>query len=405
MRQWINLVEPDKSPDAEIQERSRHVSLASYLNEKRRNPEQNPKESAFDFIAKYKDNPHAYLHTTTVMKVGIYPRTSSSHDSPMGIYAFRIQEIWPTLEWARETKVSLAQALPYWGGPHLFILESDIDTNFLADYTEADLKRDIAKLRQMYRLDDADVQQLLRAARTNQNFCDCPAGYFWGMTKAIVAGTMEFDEYTPVNTRRWSLLLRRLGYVGFNDPGMGLIHGAESAQAVFLTTKAFRVVDHMLTNRRQREVEIGDKRYKGGRLPRDLYMQGIPNTFMYNYDPEAFANVRRWTVGSMDVLDFWRFTKFVPWNGVGIIEHLSIANGANESHSLSEARKFVESKIPSNIKIQTLHVGGRMPTMVLDHMPPDFPVEKIVISPFAFTHGIDRLPEPIRSKIEVQKFP
>ena len=220
----------------------------------------------------------------------------------------------------------------------------------------------------------------------------------WGMTKALVAGVSEFDEYTPVNTRKWNAVLRDLGYVGFNDPGFGLIHGAEHTQAVFLTTSAFRVVDHMLKNRKQRTVDLGDKKYKGGRLPRDLYMAGIPNTLFYNHEPADFAKVRTWTLGGVGIHELSSFFHFLPWNAIGIINNLVIGNAANESYENGYTKQFFEKPLPKNVRIKNIYVGRRYPDQLLRYIPPDFPVETITISPFASDAGLDRIPEPLRSK-------
>lgn len=383
--------------------------LQEILAERRRNPEHNPRETPVEFLRKYKDNPKMYLHMAPILKVGIYPKSSSSHDSPAGIYAYRLMDIWEgdierwnTGNYSGKNARGL-EFLPYHGGNHLFVLESDIDHNFPGDYTEHDLETDIQKLQSLYGLSDKRIARLRRTAKTNQNFHDSPAGYMWGMTKALVAGVDEFDAYTPVDTLKWSEVLRKMGYVGFNDPGYSLIHGAESSQAVFLTPKAYRVVDYMQKNRQQRMVTIGNDKYIGGRLPKDLEMNGIPNTLFYNHTPEDFAKVRRWTVGSMPYYDLSTFIRFVPWNAKGIVKTLTMGASANEFHESSEVRRFMEQlqirPIPKNIKIINLYVGGRFPSMLLKMIPNNFPVETITISQFASDAGLDMLSDVIRQKI------
>jgi hypothetical protein len=160
-----------------------------HLVEARRNPEQNPRLNAVEFLRQYKDNPKMYLHTTNVMKVGIYPKSTDSHDSPVGIYAYRLVDIWEDAieRWNTGDYKRGLEFLPYHGGDQLFVLESDIDPNFPEHYTDDDLARDGDKLKQLFGLSDQRIAKLLRTAKTNQNFRDCPAGYFWGMVKALVA--------------------------------------------------------------------------------------------------------------------------------------------------------------------------------------------------------------------------
>ena len=379
------------------------------LLERRRNPEQNPRISAVEFLRQYKDNPKMYLHTTNLQKVGIYPRSTDGHDSPAGIYAYRLMDIWEdTIERFNtgEYKRGL-EFLPYHGGDHLFVLESDIDPDFPHDYSEQNLAADIVKLKKLYGFSDERIAKLKAAARTNLNFRDCPAGYLWGMTKALMAGGIsEFDEYTPVDTIRWNGLLRKLGHVGFNDPGMGLIHGAEPSQAVFLTVTAFRIVDHMLKNRRQRVVDVGDQKYKGGRLPKNLVMQGIPNTLFHNYKPADFASVRTWTVAGMGLDNLSTFMRFVPWNATGIVERLVIGTAANESYELGYVKRFFAKypTLPKNIHVKDLYVGGRQPAQLMHSIPESFPVDTITYSAMAFKWGLDSLPEPIKAKLREQPF-
>lgn len=379
------------------------------LLERRRNPEQNPRVGAVEFLRRYKDNPKMYLHTTNLQKVGIFPRSTASHDLPAGIYAYRLMDIWEdTIErWNSGEYQRGLEFLPYTGGDHLFVLESDIDPDFPHDYSQQDLNADIVKLKKLFGFPDERIKRLERTAETNLNFQECPAGYLWGMTKAIAAGIdHEFDQYTPVNTMRWNTLLRRLGYVGFNDPGVGVIHGAEPTQAVFLTAAAFRVVDHMLKNRRQRGVDIGGQKYRGGRLPKNLVMQGIPNTLFHNYEPSDFASVRSWTVAGMGLDNLSTFIRFVPWNATGVIERLVIGTAANDSYEMGYLRRFFEKHptLPKHIHVKDLYVGGKQPASLLRLVPVNYPVESITYSAMAHKWGLDELPEPIKAKLKEQPF-
>ena len=381
------------------------------LLEARRNPEENPKFSAVEFLRQYKDNPHMYLHLAPIQKVGIYPKSSDSHDSPVGIYAFRLADIWEndierwnTGDYA-DKKARGLEFLSYHGGNFMFILESDIDPYFADDYSEQDLANDITKLKQITGIDDETVDQLKKAARTNLNFVDKPVGYLWGMTKALVGGVREFDEHTYVNTKKWNTLLRTMGYTGFNDTGYGYIHGAEHQQALFLSTAAFRVVDMGTIKQKQKTVKIGDQSYEGGRIPKDLHMRGFDSVFFYNNSPEDFKSVRTWTVDGISLDNFKNFIRFLPWNAKGIIKTMSMGGASNELFEEGNVKRFFETTtIPQNITLEKLYIGSRFPERLLRHVPENFPVAEIVISPFSNEYGLDKLPATIQNKITKQKF-
>jgi cold shock CspA family protein len=366
------------------------------LFEKRKNPEQNPRIDVIQFLTQYKDRDDIYIHTTEVEKVGIYPKSSQSHDSPLGIYAFRLKDVWSYIE---PYKKGLSM-LPYYGGKHLYVLQSDIPSDFVDAYSETDLENDIEKLKKIYNISDDGIKRLKRTARTNLNFKNCPAGYLWGITKALIAGVDEFDEYVPVNTRKWTILLLKLGHKAFNDPGYGFIHGAESTQALFLDISSFKVIDHMNTNMKQKIIHLDNKQYSGGHFPKHLVMSGIPNTFFYNNYPEDLKNIKSWTVKHMSIDEYKTFLKFLPYNATGVIETLTLGEGSLDNfHTSSNVRKFFEKikTIPANVVINSIHVGGQYPAMLLKYIPETFDVKQITISKYAEKYGFNDL--PIKEKI------
>lgn len=379
------------------------VRISEIITEKRRNSEQNPKMTIYDFLSQYKDDPTMYLHTGPLQKVGVYPKSSFGHDSPLGIYAFRLVDLWEKSSLSEvEPEIinnKFIRYLPYYGGEHLFILQSFIDTDFPNDYTKNDLEQDVLKLKELYHLDDKRIKRLYQAAKTNQNFRDCPAGYLWGITKAFVAGVDTFDDYTPVNTRKWNNVLRNLGYIGFNDRGMGIIHGAEHFQAVFLTSAAYRIIDHILLpgarNSSTKNITIDNDTYKGiGRVPKDLVMNNIPNVLFYNNSPEDFKKVRTWTVKNINQNDFERFCDFLPWNAKGYIDNLFIT-----STSPLMVGDFLNKKVPSRIKINKISLHMEMPMLMLRRFPLDYPVNEIVVNKNIY--GFSDLPDEIKSKIRM----
>jgi hypothetical protein len=85
-------------------------TFKQYISEARRNPEQNPKISVVQALAKYKDDPDIYISFTYVDKVGINPR--STFNTPLGIYTYPLKEMWKdivndTIPYAGKNPVSL----------------------------------------------------------------------------------------------------------------------------------------------------------------------------------------------------------------------------------------------------------------------------------------------------------
>lgn len=271
------------------------------LYEARRNPDLNEKESFYDFLLKYADDPSMFLHTTDVEKVGINPKTAkkSGHDTPAGIFTFQISALKQRIEMAKEQKLSPALFLDYYGGNHAFVLQSNEPfTDTLKTYTEDDLQNDVEKLKEIY--DDELVDKSLSIAPSNENYVDSPIGKLWGMTKAIaIGGTSELSHQQYPDALKWNTILRKIGHTSFHDTGQGWIHGYESAQSLFLTTKAFTVVDHMVIKRKQKEIKIGGQEYKGGRLPKTISLEKIDELELMNIDRDnpEISKVKEISVG------------------------------------------------------------------------------------------------------------
>lgn len=68
------------------------ISFKQYLSEKRRNPELNPKISAYDALKPYKDDPDIYISFTKIDKIGVNP--STVFNTPVGIYTYPLKEMW-----------------------------------------------------------------------------------------------------------------------------------------------------------------------------------------------------------------------------------------------------------------------------------------------------------------------
>ena len=119
------------------------------LFEKRRNPDQNPKISAHEYLEKYKDDPDIYISFSNIPKIGINPK--SDFNTPLGIYTYPLKEIWKQrIGNRKETK-----DVPFAGDrKYIFILRSKNKKKFVndmyKDYTSKDYDTDMDKLRKLY---------------------------------------------------------------------------------------------------------------------------------------------------------------------------------------------------------------------------------------------------------------
>lgn len=262
------------------------MKINDILVEKRRNPEQNPKENVYDFLLKYADDETMFLHTTSVEKVGVNPRRAkhSSDDTPSGVYTYQLKSIVPNLKLGKENNQTVSLALPYYGGPEFYILKATVPVeDTYKNYTKDDLEKDISKLKEKYPAEKID--KFLSIAPSNENFVNAPIGYLWGVTKAIAIGdTSELSHQQYPDPVKWNSVLRYLGHDVLVDTGYGWIHAAESTQALFLDSSSYEIIDHMKVKRKQEIITIGGKEYKGGRLPKDIYLKSISDTEISNLD-------------------------------------------------------------------------------------------------------------------------
>lgn len=256
------------------------------LTEARRNPEQNPKESPIDFLIRYADDTDTYVHFSNIHKVGINVKTAkgSSHDTPAGVYCYHLNTYKDILQQAKDRDVSFGMVFPYVVGYNMFVLRgSEPHSNTLQSYTQSDLDRDIEKLKEMY--EPEFIDSMYKIAHTNENFVNAPIGYLYAITKAIaIGGTSELSHSQYPDASLWNTLLRKLGIEALHDTGYGFIHNFEQSQSLFLSRKAYTVIDHFKTDRKQSTVKIDGKEYKGGRLPKVLHLSRVDGTELANLD-------------------------------------------------------------------------------------------------------------------------
>jgi hypothetical protein len=244
------------------------------MAEERKNSAINQKQSAWAFLqhyVRYDDEDQTititkrgkemkfeaddvYVHFGSHFKIGINPQ--SKFDTPNGIYAYNLKNVWDyyDLNNSPMSKLPWAGKQPFiwvcvWSGKEKMV--HDMDRFTLREYEEALPKLedfwDSLKLRFSFEQIKEEAEE---AAYTSK-----PISLFWNLTRVIsnyVAGKRgvpereEGEELETMYNRPallWNKLLRECGYVGFNDHGKGIIYEDEPMQAVFLEKTALTVVD------------------------------------------------------------------------------------------------------------------------------------------------------------------
>lgn len=96
------------------------------LFEVRKNPELNPKISAYEYLEEYKTNPHAYIRFTDDIKLGIRP-FPDDNETPVGIFAYPLKLSW--IEYDVESLKSFSK-FPY-GSSRAYINLFEYNGNIL----------------------------------------------------------------------------------------------------------------------------------------------------------------------------------------------------------------------------------------------------------------------------------
>jgi hypothetical protein len=221
-------------------------TFLDYLNEKRTNPDQNPKIDLVTSLKPYKNDSNIYISYTAIDKIGVNPHSSESFNTPIGIYCYPLKEMWADVE---------NNSVPFEGNdPAKFVWviksKSPLQDLGKSKYTSKDLDKDLAKL-----LKVSDSKELLSQIFIDGekgSYVKTPGGIFWNITRIIAANTILSKSYVKGSSAmmRWGHLLRWLGYSGFVDrDGDKIIHRNEPIQAVMLSKNAFTVVNKVLNKR------------------------------------------------------------------------------------------------------------------------------------------------------------
>jgi hypothetical protein len=220
------------------------------------------KELWLDYLkekySKSKGMDKLYVSFVNVDKIGINPK--SPYDTPIGVYTY-------PLEWVLEE-----EDVPFRGEikpKKVKVLKRLSEKVLNDDLTEAELNHYKDILKKQYKIDSVDLLEWNNKARKKT-----PFGKLWNITRMLSlklsknkpeksAKDMTPDELadalsgvnkTPAKNSAviWNKLLRDLGFDYVQDNDFGIIHPSEPTQAVFLTPKAYKVIDEEFVDSEER---------------------------------------------------------------------------------------------------------------------------------------------------------
>lgn len=265
------------------------------IQEKRKNPELNPKIHITDVFEKYKDDPDVYISYIDAYKgapkIGINP--TSHFNTPLGVYTYPLNQIY----YSRHSIKTSPGDVPFGGNrPYIAVLRKKPGTKFVdnmyTDYDSSDYDNDIKKLKEYFIkktaiFDDETFSKIQNWVDENIDI-KSPIRYIWLLTRVLAfvlespirkeniinlvyninaLGTDRNKGQLNVTSLKWNRILNKvLGYDGFADKlGKGLIHKSEPIQAVFLTPVSYEIIgiyENVKELEKELKIKLQSKSYK-----------------------------------------------------------------------------------------------------------------------------------------------
>lgn len=200
-------------------------------------------QSGYERLKKYKDDPNIFISYRSINKLGINPK--SEFNTPNGIYAYPIKEIWDNIENRKSSS-----SVPYAGeNPYIYVfkVKEEYKDRFIDDaykYNSKNFDDDLKKLEIYFSdMDKIELKQKIQYAIERANIQN-PFGIMWNITR-VLSSQPKTNNWNYPNINRWNYLFRKvLGYVGVADrKGQGIIHPSEPTQAVFFSTEGIEELE------------------------------------------------------------------------------------------------------------------------------------------------------------------
>ncbi len=268
------------------------MQFKDFINEARRNPDQNPKIPVVDQLKKiFKDNYEYddpkdvvreghddlyFVSMTKVDKLGINP--TSKYNTPLGIYAYPLSYVLYQVELRNDSEgTETLKSLPFAGAsPFANVFKTDYNRNlvclnkenfdsvtfnhyvrkvgnFLARFRIEQMEKRFGdkmddEKREIYWKNSVDMVEEWADKSEGSARVQTWGGRFWYVTMraadmmAMSSGKEQKEGKVAPDSLLWNKLFREIGIDGVVDYGEGIIHGAEPTQAVFFSKEPIEVV-------------------------------------------------------------------------------------------------------------------------------------------------------------------
>lgn len=214
------------------------IKLKDLLNELRRNPELNPKISAVQSLAKYKDDDSYFITFTSIEKVGLNPKSPFS--TPVGLYAYKLKDVYADLE----DKNYL------FGVDRPFVNVIQLNTSKVLDLENYNNKeQDLQKLKKIYETEfGGSFDELINEFESSKDLLypiNTDGKYVYGLMNYISNKKTGKAGAAQKSMIYFNTLLRKMGYDVVIDR-TGTIHLLQPSQAVFLTPSSYKVIEKVI---------------------------------------------------------------------------------------------------------------------------------------------------------------
>lgn len=236
-----------------------------FINELRRNPEQNVRVSGWDQFTQIYDQheqqggtDNLYISLTELEKLGINPM--SEHETPNGVYSYPADYV---------IQMRSFEALPFAGDQpwvNVFTAKPNANVVRVDTMTAEDLKGYLARLIAAYPERKDEILKLAKSA-PKKAFADdgwdevpnrkqlkkMPGAQLWYITFELCEWDMNL----------WNKLFRVMGIDAAADYGTGIIHHMEPTQTVFFNSAAISTVSRFPNSTAPTEKSIKHRRKQG----------------------------------------------------------------------------------------------------------------------------------------------